>query len=260
MTEIWAHRGARLVAPENTLAAFAAAAEVGADGVELDVHLTADGRLTVRHDPLLTLPDGSVVPLAQLTRAEVAQADVGDAGSGVHRVPHLSEVLELLSPTSMRVNVEIKVGTKAPYRGIGEAVASAVRGARWADRVVVSSFDHVGLLEVREHAPGLELAPLYADGLARPWDYAAMLGVKAMHPFAPTLQRPGTVESFRAAGIAVRPWTVIDPAEMRAFMQAEVDAVIVDDPATAIAVRDVVAAGAKGDASREGGGLAPALI
>ncbi|WP_084127180.1 glycerophosphodiester phosphodiesterase family protein [Demequina sp. NBRC 110054] len=237
MTQIWAHRGARLAAPENTLAAFAEAAAAGADGVELDVHLTADDRLVVRHDPDLRLPDGSLVPLAALTRAEVDLADVGDGISGAHRVPHLWEVLDLLEPTGLAVNIEIKVGRAAPYRGIAEGVAETVRAAGMRDRVIVSSFDHVGLLEMRDHDDALPLAPLYEVGLARPWDYARMLGVSALHPQIATLQRPGTVESFRAAGIAIRPWTVNEPAHLSAMLLAGVDAVIVDDPAAAVAIR-----------------------
>ena len=58
MTAIWAHRGSRLRAPENTMAAFALAVTEGADGIELDVHLTADGHLVVRHDPTVSLADG----------------------------------------------------------------------------------------------------------------------------------------------------------------------------------------------------------
>ncbi|WP_062203022.1 glycerophosphodiester phosphodiesterase family protein [Demequina salsinemoris] len=247
MTQIWAHRGARLAAPENTLAAFAEAAAVGADGVELDVHLTADDRLVVRHDPELPMPDGSLVPLAALTRAEVALADVGDGVSGPHRVPHLWEVLDLLEPTGLTVNVEIKVGCAAPYRGIAQAVAETVRAARMSERVIVSSFDHVGLLEMREHDDALALAPLYSEGLARPWDYASMLGVGAVHPHIATLRRPGEVESFRAAGIAIRPWTVNDPTDLHAMLLAEVDAVMVDDPAGALAARRALARQAAAD-------------
>ncbi|MDN4473599.1 glycerophosphodiester phosphodiesterase [Demequina zhanjiangensis] len=241
MTQIWAHRGARLVEPENTLAAMDAAVTGGADGVELDVHLSADGRLVVRHDPWLALPDGACVPIGSLTRSEIELADVGDASSGVHRAPFLREVLDLLAATGVVVNIEMKVGVRSPYRGIASAVVDAVRQARMQDRVVLSSFDHVGLLEVRDHDAALELAPLYSEGLARAWDYTLMLGMRAAHPQIDTIRRPGTLESFRAAQVSVRPWTVNDEADLRMLLLAEVDAVIVDDPAAAVLARSALA-------------------
>ena len=237
VTQIWAHRGARLIAPENTMAAYAAAIDSGADGIELDVHLTADGQVVCAHDAVLTGADGARVVLGDGTRDEVARLDVGTLAHGTHRVPLLGEVLDLVSATDTVLNIELKHGD-APYRGLERAVLDLVDAAGLADRVVHSSFNHLSLMELRTLAPGAQIAPLYVEALVEPWEYARRLGVAAMHPHAATLALPGVLEGFAHAGIAVRPWTVNDPATLATLYAAGVDAVITDDPAAAVAVRD----------------------
>ncbi len=128
MTAVFAHRGCTeggLV--ENTLEAFAEAKRLGADGVELDVRLTADGALAIHHDPAI---DG-LGPLAQLTVSELPPS-----------VPLLADALSVCE--GMVVNVEIKNEPDQPGHDVGETVAAltavAIADAGWTDRVIVSSF------------------------------------------------------------------------------------------------------------------------
>lgn len=235
MTGIWAHRGNRAAEPENTIAAFESAIAVGADGIELDVHLTSDGVAVIHHDDDATLPDGARVPLRSLDREAVAALDVG-AGGVVHRVPTLDEVLELLAPTRLALNIEIK-GSRYASPAIVETVVRAARDSGMADRVVYSTFEHSTLAAVRDFDPAAEIAPLYVDALVRPWDYVASLGATAAHPYVETLAEPGILEGFALAGIAVRPWTVNDWSDLERLMRAGVDAVMTDDPAAAVALR-----------------------
>lgn len=237
MTQIWAHRGARAEATENTVAAFAAAIDAGADGVELDVHPTADGILVVHHDPEVVLPDGARWLIASLTAAEVAAVRLDPAGSAI---PTLTQVCGLLAPTTLVLNVELKDGA-APYAGVEELVVAAIRGSGMAERVVVSSFNHHTLRRVATLAPEIPIAPLYECALVEPWDYALRLGARAAHPYAPTLTIPGTVAGFARAGVAVRAWTVNDPDHQRALLAAGIDAIITDDPRTAVVLRDSLA-------------------
>lgn len=108
--QIFAHRGARRVAPENTLPAFAAALAMGADGIELDVHRTVDGRLVVMHDFSVDKTTDGQGMIAQMTYAEIARLDAGShfapafAGTSV---PTLAQVLELVG-NRCRINIEIK--------------------------------------------------------------------------------------------------------------------------------------------------------
>jgi glycerophosphoryl diester phosphodiesterase len=245
--EIWAHRGARLDRPENTLAAFEAAVHAGADGIELDVHLSADGALVVRHDPDLPLPRGPRVRLEHLTLAQIQGVNVGSRKHGFHAVPTLDEVYELLKPTSVTVNIEVKVG-RAPYVGIVDKVLAAQRDARMPGRVVYSSFHHQCLVEILAASPDAEVAPLLRDSLVTPWTYVLSLGARAVHPQYKTLMVDGVLDGYRDAGIAVRPWTVGQPALWRTLTQEGVDAILTDDPRAAVAVRNSVAKGGGVDA------------
>ncbi|WP_062377238.1 glycerophosphodiester phosphodiesterase family protein [Demequina pelophila] len=241
MTHIWAHRGARVEAPENTLAAFAAAIDAGADGIELDVHLTADGRLVVHHDETVVLPTGEPALLRDLPYEAVRTIDVGTPGAGVHRIPTLDQVFALLAPTDLTLNVEIKDGL-VRYPGIEGAVLAAERGSGMAERIVYSSFNHHTLVALRRLRRGVDIAPLYTEALVEPWLYARRLGARAVHPFHPTLAFPGTFEGFEESGIELRPWTVNDPAAWRSLTLAGVDAIMTDDPRAAVKVRDEVRA------------------
>lgn len=236
MTAIWAHRGSRLRAPENTIPAFDLAVAEGADGIELDVHLTADGHLVVRHDPDVTFPSGETALIRDLTLHQLAGVDVGSDASGAARIPQLAEVFELLAPTGLVLNVEVKNGPVL-YPGIEDAVIAAHRASGMPDRLVYSSFNHLTLVALREREPGLSIAPLYEEALVDPWDYARHMGADAVHPYFPSLGLAGMIEGFRGAGVAVRAWTVNAEADMRALIGARIDAIITDDPAAALAIR-----------------------
>lgn len=237
MTHIWAHRGARLEATENTLDAFTAAIDAGADGIELDVHPSADGILVVHHDPVLALPDGTTRALADLTAAEITAVPLGESRA---TIPTLAEVYALVARAGLTLNVELKHGA-VRYHGIEHAALDAMRASGMAERVVHSSFDHHALRTLLRLEPEAAIAPLYECALIDPWDYARRLGAHAAHPYAPTLAIPGTLEGFAAAGIAVRAWTVNHPREQRALIEAGIDAIITDDPRAAVALRDSLA-------------------
>lgn len=227
MTQIWAHRGASTAAPENTLAAFDVAVRQGAQGVELDVQRSADGVVVVIHDETVdrtTRGTGRVVDLA---------ADELRAWG----VPTLAEVLDLLAPTDLRVNVELKNGVE-PYPGLEEDVEAVVTGSRLAEdapeRVVYSSFNHRSLARLDELGTRVPLGVLHVEAMVRPWVYAASFGARALHPMALTVL-PEEVARSHEAGMAVHVWTVDDPDAVRALAAAGVDAVITNVPDVALA-------------------------
>ena len=156
MTIIVAHRGASRQAPENTMEAFRLGVEAGADAIELDVHLTADGQLVVIHDDTLDRTTDRTGAVSGLTMEEIGRADAGarfarpdDAGLPFRgkglRVPSLPEVLDWL-PDRVGLVIEIKA------RAAADAVVEAVRdhAVRRDGRLAVISFDEAAIERVRE--------------------------------------------------------------------------------------------------------------
>jgi len=224
MTAVFAHRGCTQGFVENTLDAFAEARRLGADGVELDVRLTADGALAVHHD------------------AEVAgRGVIGELGVAdlPPHVPLLAAALAVCE--GMVVNVEIKNDPGEPGWDPGESVAAlaaaVIEDAGWSERVIVSSFQLSTLRAVQAADSRLALGALW--GLAADpgpaLAEAAAAGFRAVHPFVTAVDR-ALVEQAHGRGLAVNVWTVNAPDDLRAMVELGVDAVITDRLADALAI------------------------
>ena len=223
MTRIIAHRGASGAEPENTVAAFRRAGEMGADGIELDVRRTADDRLVVHHDPVLA--DGR--PIRTVAAVElpshIATLDAAiDAGTG------------------MFVNVEIKNDPDEPDFDPTEWVAhrvAAVLSARVPhSRWLISSFRSETVDVCRRLAPSVPTAWLVETATPHVIATAARKGHAAVHPEEGHL----TFEAVRAAhavGLAVNAWTCDDPHRMRELIAWGVDGFCTNVPDLALAVR-----------------------
>ena len=156
-----AHRGASAHAPENTMAAFRLALEMGAEAVELDVHLTKDGELVVIHDEDVRRVARRRGKVRDLTLEAARGLDVGSwfsARFAGERVPRLEEVLDLVEGRA-ELHVEIKKGSSL-YPGIEGKLVRLIQERRARSRVVVSSFDHKALYSARSLDPGLRLGYL----------------------------------------------------------------------------------------------------
>jgi glycerophosphoryl diester phosphodiesterase len=228
---VGAHRGASAEAPENTFAAFDRAIDDHADLLEFDVHATADGRLVVHHDPTLERTAGSAVWLANLTRAQLDQYDVGAwRGSQFRgqRVPALEEVLARYGHRVF-LNIEIKTG-QGRYPLIEPIVVDLIRHAGLLDRVVVSSFDRDTLRTLRQVEPWLRVGVLAEEQPREAVIYACDLGAVSAHLHSPSITA-GVMEHAHAAGLAVVAWTVDDPEEMARLAGLGVDAILSNAPA-----------------------------
>jgi glycerophosphoryl diester phosphodiesterase len=208
---------------ENTLDAFAEAKRLGADGVELDVRLTADGALAVHHDA--EIPGLGVV--AALSVPELPA-----------HVPLLADVLAVCD--GLVVNVEIKNAPQDPGYDPGEAVAAltaaAIEEAGWSDRVIVSSFQATTLRAVQAADGRLALGALwgFATDPGPALEEAVGAGLRAVHPFV-TTATPELVARAHSAGLAVNVWTVNAPGDLQAMVELGVDAVITDRVVAALA-------------------------
>jgi glycerophosphoryl diester phosphodiesterase len=226
------HRGAMGHCPENTMASFQRGLELGADWIELDVHLTADGELAVIHDETVDRTTDGHGLVKDHTLAELKQLDAGGwfgpeyAGQ---RIPTLDEVLAWAHAHATIVDIEIK---NAPiyYAGIEEAVVAALDRSAMAEQVIVISFDHAAVKRIKALDARVATGVLYsgrpvdaglhlagqadADGLFPHWAYVTRADVQAAH----------------AAGLSVAPWSTSDPNVLRRLIAAGVDAIGTNHP------------------------------
>lgn len=222
MTLVFGHRGASSVERENTIAAFEAAARLGADGVELDVRRTADGAMVVHHDA--ALPDGRVI-------VEVPAVALPSD------VPTLRDAL--IACEGMHVNIEIKNVPIDPDYDPTEAVAAhvvdLVQEMDLREQVIVSSFGLAAIDAVRTLDPSVPTGwlTLASYDQLRALDTAVEHGHTALHPFFSTVTDE-LVTAAHGTGVAVNTWTVDDPVEMERLAALGVDALITNDVALAV--------------------------
>ncbi|EGD52516.1 glycerophosphoryl diester phosphodiesterase [Thermoanaerobacter ethanolicus JW 200] len=230
-----AHRGDSRNAPENTLASFKRALEMGADGIELDVQLTKDGQLVVIHDERVDRTTDGIGFVKDFTLKELKRLDAGikfDKKFAGERIPTLYEVFELIGHKNFIINIEIKSGVVL-YPGIEEKLIKAIEDYDFEDRVVISSFNHYSLRDVKRMAPEFKIGLLYQCGLVEPWHMAIRMKAYSLHPFYFNII-PELVEGCKKNNIKLFPWTVDRKEDMEMMIKAGVDAIITDDPQTLI--------------------------
>lgn len=237
---IWAHRGSSHSEPENTMAAFEQAIRDQADGIEIDVQFTKDGQVVVVHDEHLKRLAGVDRRVQELGYDEIRHFNIAhhwkDCAS-FHRIPLLSEVLDLLKPTDMVLNVELKNSTYL-MPGLEEACIDLVKASGLEEQVLYSSFNHYSMRKMADLGYGAQSGLLYAEMLVEPWLYAKQLGVGALHPLYTNLQLPNYVAACVEAGIRIHAWTIDSPEHLGMALQLGLDAIITDEPRLAIELRD----------------------
>jgi len=217
MTLIYAHRGSSAIHPENTLRAFRHALAIGVDGIELDVHATADGTPVVIHDrDVGRTTDGA----GYVDQIPLAQLETFDAGHG-ERVPTLAEILELVGAAA-HLDIEIK-GTRIEHAVLD--VLAEYPAVRWA----ISSFAWDTLRTVRRLDPVAEVWPL----AERVGDDLFTIAAELASPAVSLFTGADTAENaakLRDAGLGVIVWTVNDPREARRIADLGAFALCTDDP------------------------------
>lgn len=252
----YAHRGAAAEQPENTMQSFRRALELGADVLETDVHLSADGHVVISHDPDCRRMAG--VPLA-LRRARLDEIRALDAGHGFLdaqgkrpfvgkgcRIPTFEEALVELP--GVRFNVDIK----QPGLRTVRAILALIRRLNAADRVVLASFHLSTLLAVRgmgyEGRTGLA-QPEVATLLLAPRVAFRAMPLKGQMVQIPTrsgpikLATPAFIQKCHDLGLQVDFWTINDPAEARRLLAMGADGIMTDDPAAMAPVFQELRAG-----------------
>lgn len=231
MSFILGHRGYSGKYPENTLIAFKKAIEIGCDGIELDVHLTADHHLVVCHDFLVNRTTDGSGPIKNKTLRELQKLD---AGSWFHEdfasetIPTLREVLDLIKGTDCLINIELKSGSRI-YPGIEEQAVSLVRSYGLMDQTYFSSFDHEAMVKVREINSLAYTGLLYVCCLIEPWHYAKKLKANALHPHYLTVTDDLVGECNKHA-LDINTYTVNELDEIKKFSEMGLNAIITNYP------------------------------
>ncbi len=220
------HRGMKGSAPENTLAAFRAAAEAGINGVEFDVQRTKDGCLIVFHDEDLERLAREKGRLEDLTWDEIKDVDVGSGFApefqGEH-IPTLRQAFDYLRQTDLLLFIELKEPWR--YAGIEAALVALIREYDLVPRVQVRSFYHDSLYEVYRLAPEISLSGLWLDRLPGD-DEVTFKTVNAFYP----LLTPENIAHMHARGQKVTAWVVDDLEAARTLIAAGIDGITSDRP------------------------------
>lgn len=226
---VLAHRGLALDAPENTLLAFAHAIALGVQHIETDVHVSADGRAVIAHDPDLSRVADRADRVHDLSVEQLSRIDLGE---GQH-MPTLAEALDAFPET--RFNIDLKVA------GAIEPAVAAIEDARAHDRVLLTSFSErrrrAALRRCRDVAtsasgPRFAAALLSATLSLMPGVRASLRGLHAVQIPARALGldtvSPARLRAYQRAGVEVHVWTVNDEPEMRRLLELGVDGLVTD--------------------------------
>jgi glycerophosphoryl diester phosphodiesterase len=217
------HRGNPAEHPENTLASFASAIEIGVDVIECDVHLTTDGRLAVIHDHTLDRTTNGTGLVGANSMAELKQLDAG----GGERIPELVEVLEL-ARGKVGVAVEVK-NLPVKYAGIEAKLVEALRLAKMSTDSAAISFDHRVVKLVRELDEDIVGGVLVAG---RPLMLPELLLWAHAEVYSPhwSFVDSETVAEVHGAGAVIGVWTVDDAEILDRSRRLGVDAVYTNQP------------------------------
>lgn len=241
---IYAHRGANVEWPENTMAAFARAVAVGVNALETDAHLTRDGHVILAHDPHGERTAGVPMPWAKATLAEVQTLNVhrmadGRTPPGVFRVPTLAEALAAFP--EVHFNVDLKAKTPA----LVEATLAVVAAAQATERTTLTSFSYRTVRRITEAGYAGErglsqweaLGVLYLpeQTLAK-WFVgqrrAAQFPTRAL---GRVLDSQAFISKLHTAGLRADFWTINDPAHAVELLARGADGIMTDDPAAIMA-------------------------
>ena len=222
---VTAHRGAKVTNPENTLAAFKAAMEAGANYIELDVQHTKDGQIVVLHDADFMRMGSDPRRIAALTGAEVATIDIGrkyDPKFTGEHAPTLEEVIDLVRG-QMKINIELKYNV--PDSTLAPAVIELLRRKDFLDQVVITSLDYGALKQVERIEPSIKTGHIVTAAVGNvvktEADFLSLNSAKATSSL---------IRQAHRAGKEIHVWTVNKPDVMMRMIERGVDNIITDDP------------------------------
>ena len=230
-TSVWAHRGASGYAPENTLPSFKIAIEMKADGIELDIQKTKDGRLVVIHDEDVYRVSGKKGLVKDYSYVDLSELNVCNRFPeyGKVSIPTLEEVYSLIKGTELIINAELK-NSKIFYENLEEDIMLLAKKMGLEDRIIYTSFNHYSIVKMKKMDPSIKTGFLYEDGYINMPKYAEKHGVEALHPAFYNLQYANFIKGCKKRGIEIRPWTINDPKDMKKLCKQGINTIITNYP------------------------------
>lgn len=237
----FAHRGFSGKYPENTRLAFEKAIETdGCDGIETDVQLSKDGVPVIIHDETLDRTATNMTGLVRnYTLEQLKKADLSYIYTGKYepqRIMTLREFLELVKPTGLIINLELKTGIYE-YEGIEQKVIDLVKEFDMVNRVIISSFNHMTLRRVKDICPEIRCGCLVQAWILNAAAYVRSNGFECYHPSF-SYCTPENVKDLVAHHIEVNCWTVNSLGDIRKMFEAGVTSVISNYPDRVTTVRE----------------------
>ena len=233
-SRVFAHRGAKRVAPEDTLPAFAKAIELGADGIELDVQCSQDGVLVVMHNFTVDETTNGTGRVGSLPASQLTKLDAGSHFSSAFAgtpVPTLEEVLALVNKRVV-LNIEVKSDNMMGGREV-EPLVALIQAGDLYEHVIVSSFNPITLLKLRHTDPRVKLGLLYYGQHIPPFlrdlCFRSIMHPEALHPHYHLIDADYMAWA-KTIPAQVNTWTVNDPDEARRLSALGVDTIITDVP------------------------------
>ncbi len=228
---LFAHRGASAHAPENTLPAFELAADMGADGVELDVQITADGKLVVRHDRVLGRTEEATGQVRDWTFENLRALDVGSWFGSNYAGVQMPTPDEVVKMAEGRLLLNFDVVNDSPrLDGVETLMVELFQRMKLFDRAMISSFNPLVLRAVRKQEPRIMIGATW--GAFLPWYlrwgwWRRLLRPDALHPGF-DLVTPEMVTRTHARSQRLHTWTVNEPADIARMKEAGVDMIMGD--------------------------------
>lgn len=231
----FAHRGFSGKYPENTMLAFEKAVEAGADGIELDVHLSKDGTPVIIHDETVNRTTNGTGRVCDLTALELAQLDAYAGFQGQYPpcpVPTLEQYCQWMQTNTIITNIELKTNI-FEYAGLEEKVWELVVRYGLTQRILFSSFNHYSVQRMKGIAPSAPCGLLTESWLINPHTYVKALGMDTYHPIHGNVNQQLMTE---LAGVGVYTFTVNEPATVKRLAKLGVAGIIGNFPDMTAAV------------------------
>ena len=236
---IQAHRGASAYAPENTLPAFKLAVEMGADGIECDIHLSRDGKFVVCHDDTVNRTSNGTGRICDKSLNEIKALDFGakfDPKFAGTAAPTLEEMLDVVKVMKV-INIEIKRFEHEMGLDASLNLFYSILGKYGVlPKTIVSSFDKIALKRLKQLHKDVYTCLLY-NRMKSPAATAQKLGCSAIHPHYAYLSKR-TVNSAHARGLKVNCWTVDEPSDLARMIAVGCDGIITNKPDVGLIFRN----------------------